>query len=55
MSALAQNETSFVLVLVQSDSVPKTIEFFLDRPADVPPARSKLIETLEVDGALGRR
>ena len=33
-----QNEPSFTLVLVQSSSVPKAIEFFLDRPADVPPA-----------------
>ena len=33
-----QNEPSFTLVLVQSGSVPKAIEFFFDRPADVPPA-----------------
>jgi hypothetical protein len=31
-------------VLVQSGSVPKAIEFFLDPPADVPRARSKLVE-----------
>ena len=50
-----QNERSFTLLLVRSGSVPKAIEFFLDRPADVPTARSKLVETLEVVGALGRR
>jgi hypothetical protein len=33
-----QNEPSFTLVFVQSGSVPKAIEFFFDRPADVPPA-----------------
>jgi hypothetical protein len=43
------------LVLVQSCSVPKAIEFFLDAPSDLPPAGSKLVETLEVGGALGRR
>jgi hypothetical protein len=36
--AAAQNEPSFTLVLVQSGSVPKAIEFFLDSPADAPPA-----------------
>ena len=41
------------LVLVQSCSVPKAIEFFLDAPSDLPPAGSKLVETLEVGGALG--
>ena len=40
-------------VLVQSCSVPKAIEFFLDPPSDQPPAGSKLVETLEVGGALG--
>jgi hypothetical protein len=35
-------------VLVQSCSVPKAIEFFLDPPSDLPPAGSKLVETLEV-------
>lgn len=35
---LRRNEPSFTLVLVQSGSVPKAIEFFLDPPADVPPA-----------------
>src|SRR5687767_14495333 len=43
------------LVLVQSCSVPKVIEFFLDPPSELPPAGSKLVETLEVGGALGRR
>ena len=33
-----QNKPSFTLVLVQSGSVPNAIEFFVDRPADVPPA-----------------
>jgi hypothetical protein len=33
-----QNEPSFTLALVQSGIVPKAIEFFFDRPADVPPA-----------------
>ena len=33
-----QNEPSFTLVFVQSGGVPKAIEFFFDRPADVPPA-----------------
>ena len=37
---IRQNEFSFSLVLVQTGSVPKGIEFFLDRPADVPTARS---------------
>jgi hypothetical protein len=40
-------------VLVQSRGVPKAVEFFFDRPADVPPARSELVETLEIAGALG--
>jgi hypothetical protein len=43
------------LVLVQSCSVPKAIEFFLNPPSDLPAAGSKLVETLEVGGALGRR
>jgi hypothetical protein len=30
-----QNEPSFTLVLVRSGSVPKAIEFFLYRPANV--------------------
>ena len=34
--AAAQNEPSFTLI--QSGSVPKAIEFFLDPPADAPPA-----------------
>ena len=42
------------LVLVQSSGVPKAIESFFDRPAHVPPALSKLIETPEVDHTLGR-
>ena len=50
-----QNEPSFTLVLVQSGSIPMAIEFFLNPPADVPPAGSKLVETLEVSGALGKR
>jgi len=50
-----RNEPSFTLALVQSCIVPKAIEFFLDTPADVPRARSKLVETLEVGSALGRR
>jgi hypothetical protein len=33
-----QNEPSFTLVLVQSGSIPKAIEFVLNPPADVPPA-----------------
>jgi hypothetical protein len=33
-----QNEPSFTLVLVESGSVPKAIEFVLNPPADVPPA-----------------
>jgi hypothetical protein len=33
-----QNEPSFTLVLVESGSVPKAIEFVLDPPADIPPA-----------------
>jgi hypothetical protein len=33
-----QNEPSFILMLVQGGSVPKAIEFFFDRPADVPRA-----------------
>jgi hypothetical protein len=33
-----KNEPSFTLFLVQSGGVPKAIEFFFDRPADVPPA-----------------
>jgi hypothetical protein len=41
------------VVFVQSGRVPKAIEFFLDPPADVPRARSKFVETLEVGGALG--
>ena len=50
-----QNEPSFTLVLVQSGSIPKAIEFVVNPPADVPPARSELVETLEVVGALGKR
>jgi Family of unknown function (DUF6496) len=45
------NEPSFTLLLVRSGSVPKAIEFFLDDQADVPTARSKLVETFEVGGA----
>jgi hypothetical protein len=33
-----QDEPSFPLVLVESGSVPKAIEFVLDPPADIPPA-----------------
>jgi hypothetical protein len=33
-----QYEPSFTLVLVQSGSIPKAIEFVLNPPADVPPA-----------------
>src|SRR5689334_3995241 len=50
-----QNSSSFTLVLVHIGSIPKAIEFFLDTPADIPRAPSKLVETLEVGGALGRR
>ena len=47
-----QNEPSFTLVLVESGSVPKAIEFV---PADVPRARPKLVETIEIGRTLGRR
>ena len=33
-----RSEPSFTLELVQSGCVPKAIEFFFDRPADVPSA-----------------
>jgi hypothetical protein len=33
-----QSEPSFTLVLVESGSIPKAIEFVLNPPADVPPA-----------------
>jgi hypothetical protein len=49
------NSGSHSLVLVQSGSIPKAIEFVVNAPTDVPPARSKLVETLEVVGALRGR
>ncbi len=50
-----RNEPSFTLVTIEIGTAPKAIEFVLNPPADVPPARSKLVETLEVFGALGKR
>jgi hypothetical protein len=50
-----RSEPSFTLSRVQIGSIPKAIEFFLDTPADIPCARSKLVETIEVGGAPGWR
>jgi hypothetical protein len=52
---LRNRQNDSTLVLVQGCSVPKTIEFVLNSQADVPPAGSKLVETLEVGGAFGGR
>src|SRR6476620_10715610 len=50
----APSERSFTLLLVHR-IMPKVIEFFLDQPAGIPPARPKPAKTLKVGAAFGSR